>query len=83
MSKIYPSIPDPQPTLESVTETVRILKAAVELLTAQRGAAAAAHVFVQSTTPVAIHLGDIWIDKQNNSIIRYWTGEAWTKITIA
>ena len=82
MSKVYPAIPDPQPTLENLTETVRLLKACVELLTAQRGDAAAAHVFVQSTTPTAIHLGDVWIDKQNNSIIRYWTGSAWTKVTI-
>lgn len=81
-NKYYPAIPDPQPTVESLTETVRILKAAVELLTAQRGDAAAAHVFVQSTTPEAIHLGDIWIDKQNSSVIRYWTGDAWTKVTI-
>lgn len=82
MSSAYPAIPDPQPSLESLTETVRSLKAAVELLTAQRGNAAAAHVFVQSTTPAAIQRGDIWIDLQNNSVLRYWTGSAWTRVTI-
>lgn len=82
MSNVYPSIPDPQPTVESLADTVRLLKSAVELLTGQRTGGTAAHVFVQTTTPVALSVGDIWIDKQNSSLVRYWTGTDWLKVTI-
>jgi hypothetical protein len=83
MSKVYLSIPDPQPTLDSLSETVRALKQVVELLAGQRLGGAAAHVFVQSAAPTAIGVGDLWIDPSNSSVMRYWNGNLWTKITIA
>lgn len=82
MSKVYPSIPDPQPTLDSLSETVRILKQVVEILAGQRPGGAAVRVFIQAATPTALGTGDIWIDTLNNSVIRYWNGNQWTKITI-
>lgn len=82
MSSPYPSIPDPQNSVESVAETVRALKMAVEMLSGQRRGGPAAHVFVQLNTPTAISAGDLWIDPIHNSIIRYWTGTEWLKLTI-
>lgn len=80
MSNIYPAIPEPQPTLDALAETVRALKIAVELLTAQRGHAGAAHVFNQDEAPTAIAVGDFWITK-DASLIRYWNGTQWLKLT--
>lgn len=81
MSKVYPAIPDPQPTVESLADTVRALKIAVELLTAQRAGGAASHTFVQETVPVAIGTGDKWIIP-STGLIRYWDGSQWVKLTI-
>lgn len=80
MSNVYPSIPDPQPTLESLSESVRMLKLAVEVLTGQRSGGAASHHFVQETAPTAIAKGDLWIIP-STSLVRYWNGSLWVKLT--
>ena len=75
---IYPSIPDPTNSPESIVTAVRALKQAVEQLTGQRDNGPAAHVFVQkSTPPVAIGIGDLWIDPTSKSPIRHWNGTEW------
>lgn len=81
MSKIFPSIPDPQPTTESLADSVRALKMAVELLTGQRPGAESNRVFVQDATPTALRAGDLWITV-STSLIRYWNGSTWLKLTI-
>lgn len=81
MSSVYPAIPDPTPTVESLAESVRVLKMAVELLTAQRAGGAAAHIFLQETAPTPIQAGDLWI-VPSTSLIRYWNGLNWLKLTI-
>lgn len=77
----YPAIPDPQPTVESLTDSVRMLKLAVELLTRQRGNGGASHVFYQDDTPVAVSTGDLWID-MSASRLRFWNGTEWANLTI-
>jgi len=81
VSNTYPAIPDPQPTVESLTTAVRMLKLAVELLTAQRAGAAAARVYVQETAPTPYYKGDLWIIP-STGLVRYWNASQWVKITI-
>lgn len=76
MSNIYPSIPDPTATVESLAESVRTLKMAVELLTGQRSGGSAAHTFTQETTPTALQTGDMWIVPSTGTV-NYWNGSSW------
>lgn len=81
MSSVYPAIPDPTPTVESLAETVRVMKVAVELLTGQREGASPNKTFVQTGTPTAINAGDRWVDGDGTE--RYWDGASWMKPSAA
>lgn len=76
MSSVYPAIPDPTPTVESLAETVRVMKVAVDLLTGQRTGGTAAHTFTQETTPTALTTGDLWIVPSTGAV-SYWDGSGW------
>ena len=83
MSNIsYPSIPDPNNTLESIGESVRTMKQSVELLTGQRTGVSrgAPRIFVQPATPSTIDIGDLWINTATNKLL-YWSGSTWTSLT--
>jgi len=81
--QVYPAIPDPNPDITSLTETVRALKQAVEALTGQSKTGGAAHVFTQDTVPTAIAVGDIWIEGPIGAgTMRYWNGTQWLGVTI-
>lgn len=82
MSRIFPSIPDPQSNVESLYTAVRIMKQTVELLTGQTGAVAAARVFVQSATPSPLASGDLWIDTARNNKLLAWDGIDWRVVTV-
>lgn len=77
MSKIFPAIPDPHPTPESLAESVRSLKIGMELLTGQRPGAQPSCTFVQAAVPTPVSVGDRWVD--NDGVERYWTGVEWRK----
>lgn len=38
-------------------------------------------VFVQSATPTANSVNDIWVDPSNGFALKYWNGTAWTDMT--
>jgi hypothetical protein len=81
----FPTIPVPENNLESLFRTVTALKQAVEMLTggdnrSMTGDSAnrfAPHVFIQSTTPVALHPGDLWLCTGNNWTFNIWDGNEW------
>ena len=81
MKLVYPSIPDPDDSGGGLANTVRALKQAVEQLTGQRANGPAAHVFTQDDPPVAIAVGDLWIDTNAKSALRYWNGDQWVLIS--
>lgn len=47
------------------------------IVTAQTTATSKSANFVQSTTPTATKIGDLWIDTANGNILKRWTGTAW------
>lgn len=47
------------------------------IVTAQSTASAKNANFVQSTTPIATKVGDLWIDTGNGNIVKQWNGTAW------
>lgn len=75
MSNVYPAIPDPQPTPESLAESVRMLKLGMEVLTGQRAGGAPTRTFIQDATPTALSKGDEWFDSSGKH--RYWDGKEW------
>lgn len=77
MSKTFPAIPDPVPTVEGLLTTVQVLKMCVELLTGQRGTVAPNRVFTQSTAPTAEQAGDMWV---YDGTLLYWDGSAWIAV---
>lgn len=70
----FPAIPDPGNTIESVADSVRSLKHAVETLTSQTGeqGGEAAHVFRQATPPTEFLNGAIWINTASGNQIYAW-----------
>ena len=82
MSRIFPSIPDPQSNVESLYASVRVMKQTVELLAGQTGAVAPARVFVQSATPSPLASGDLWIDTSRNNKLLTWDGIDWRAVTV-
>jgi hypothetical protein len=82
VSRIFPSIPDPQSNVDSLYSTVRALKYTVELLTGQSGAVAAARVFVQAPVPSPLASGDLWIDTSRNNKLLTWDGIDWRVVTV-
>lgn len=82
MSRIFPSIPDPQSNVESLYDAVRTLKYSVELLAGQTGAVSAARVSVQPTVPSPLASGDLWIDTSRNNKLLAWDGVDWRVVTV-
>lgn len=82
MSRIFPSIPDPQSNVESLYDAVRTLKYSVELLAGQTGAVSAARVSVQPTVPSPLASGDLWIDTARNNKLLAWDGIDWRVVTV-
>ena len=82
MSRIFPSIPDPQSNVESLYDAVRTLKYSVELLAGQTGAVSAARVFMQPIVPSPLASGDLWIDTSRNNKLLAWDGIDWRVVTV-
>jgi hypothetical protein len=82
VSRIFPSIPDPQSNVESLYDAVRTLKYSVELLAGQTGAVSAARVSVQPTVPSPLASGDLWIDTARNNKLLAWDGIDWRVVTV-
>jgi hypothetical protein len=82
VSRIFPSIPDPQSNVESLYDAVRTLKYSVELLAGQTGAVSAARVFMQPTVPSPLASGDLWIDTARNNKLLAWDGVDWRVVTV-
>ena len=82
MSRIFPSIPDPQSNVESLYDAVRTLKYSVELLAGQTGTVSAARVSVQPTVPSPLASGDLWIDTARNNKLLAWDGIDWRVVTV-
>jgi hypothetical protein len=75
----YPAIPEPQKTLESLHETVKILKDVVEQLAGMRGDAGSARVFTGERLPKDAKGGDLWVTGKDTS---YYTGGQWVRIPV-
>jgi hypothetical protein len=82
VSRIFPSIPDPQANIESLYDAVRTMKQSVELLAGQSGTVAAARVSVSSTPPTPIASGDLWISTNANNKLFAWDGTDWRAVTV-
>jgi hypothetical protein len=82
VSRIYPSIPDPQANLQSVYEAVRTMKQSVELLTGHSGTVAAARVSVASTPPTPVASGDLWVNTGSNNKLFVWDGTDWRAVSV-
>jgi hypothetical protein len=79
----YPSIPEPGNKLESLLETVRIMKLTIEMLTGQlKGdSQGAPRIFIQSTQPTTTYKGDLWVNDSTSNMF-YWNGSAWAKVIV-
>lgn len=82
MSRIFPSIPDPQANVESLYDAVRTMKQSVELLAGQSGTVAAARVSVSATPPTPIASGDLWVNTASNNKLFAWDGTDWRAVTV-
>jgi len=82
VSRVFPSIPDPQSSIDSLYAVVRVMKQTIELLAGQTGSVAAARVFVQSSTPSPLASGDLWIDTARNNKLLAWDGIDWRVVTV-
>lgn len=82
MSRVFPSVPDPQANIESLYDAVRTLKQSVELLTGQRGTVAAARVSASSTPPTPVASGDMWVNTASNNKLFVWDGVDWRAVTV-
>ena len=81
MSK-FPAIGEPQPTVESLLNTVQSLKIAVEMLSGQRpGDGAAVTRYEQATPPSNASVGDMWINSSDAGKAYYWNGSYWVDIS--
>lgn len=84
----FPTIPVPEANPESLHKTCLALKQAVEMLTgndpkSRSGDQAnrfAPHVFVQPTTPTALHEGDLWLCEGPSFTFNIWTKNGWMVI---
>jgi hypothetical protein len=84
----FPTIPVPEANPESLHKTCLALKQVVEMLTggdakSRDGTQAdrfAPHVFVQSTTPTALHEGDMWLYTGSTYTFNVWSGGKWLVI---
>ena len=81
MSNTYPSIPDPQNNIESLAESVRALKMAVETLVGQRDGGRATRVFTQTDEPSNPQAGDMWMVANDAGAMRVWNGYFWVDIS--
>jgi hypothetical protein len=72
-----PTIPFPEPTIESLLAVCTALKQAVEVNMGIRGDRPLAHVFVAGQAPRAQNIGDIWINPYPSAMLSYWTGANW------
>lgn len=77
----YPTILDPQPTIESVTEAVRQLKMAIEQTSGTSGTGGSPRRFVQKDQPTDPKVGDIWADEADAGMIRLWNGHFWVDVS--
>lgn len=82
MSRLYPSVPDPQANTQSLYDAVRALKQAVELLTGQAGTLAAARIKVSAVPPTALVAGDLWVNSADNNKLFVWDGVDWRAVTV-
>jgi hypothetical protein len=82
VSRIFPSVPDPQANLQSLYDAVRTLKQAVELLTGQSGTVAAARVTPSAVPPTPLAAGDLWINTEANNRLFVWDGVDWRAVTV-
>lgn len=81
MSNAYPSIPDPQNNIESLADSVRALKMAVETLVGQRDGGRASRVFTQTSEPDSPQSGDMWMVANDAGAMRIWNGYFWVDIS--
>lgn len=81
MSNAYPSIPDPQNNIESLADSVRALKMAVETLVGQRDGGRASRVFTQTSEPEDPQSGDMWMVANDAGAMRIWNGYFWVDIS--
>jgi hypothetical protein len=82
VSRIFPSIPDPQASIESLYDVVRTMKQSVELLAGQSGTVAAARVTVASAPPTPVAAGDLWVSTNANNKLFAWDGTDWRAVTV-
>lgn len=82
MSRIFPSIPDPQANTQSLYDVVRTMKQTIELLTGQSGTIAAARVTVANVPPTPLASGDLWVNAVDNNKLYVWDGTSWLAVTV-
>lgn len=78
----FPSIPTPTAEPAALLQTCIALKQAVEMLTGQDADQSkyAPHVFVQTDTPTALHIGDLWLCTAKTYTFNVWDGQHWLKL---
>jgi len=77
----YPTIIDPQPTFESLTEAARQMKMAIEQLNGSSGGGGSTRRFMQIDQPINPGVGDVWADLSDAGRIRLWNGHFWVDIS--
>ena len=82
MSRVFPSVPDPQANLDSLYDVVRTMKQSIELLTGQRGDVAPARVSSSDTPPTPLAPGDMWVNTASNNKLFVWDGVDWRAVTV-
>lgn len=82
MSKTFPAIPDPIQTTDSMLETIRALKIAVELLIGVRGTVAPTKTYMQQGYPTAERIGDMWVNAYGDGKLYVWDGTNWSVVKV-
>lgn len=73
----YQAIPEPARSLDSLVETCKALKIAVEQLAGVRDSVAVSRVSAEDTPPKNPNKGDLWI---NQTKMLFWNGREWQDV---
>lgn len=73
----YEAIPEPSRSIDSLVETCKALKMAVEQLAGVRGSVSVSRVSAEDRPPPSPSKGDLWI---NQSGMKFWNGQEWQAV---
>jgi hypothetical protein len=82
VSDLFPAIPEPAATVESLYEVVKTMKQVLDTATRQRGFYGFSAVFMSPVAPAAARQYDLWVDTSNLNKMRVYDGRNWLAVTV-